>query len=308
VPSPNLNITSDTKWKQKGITIAGGNKRGDQLNQLAYPKGIYVDDDQTIYIADTENHRIMEWKRDAKNGKVVAGGNGEGNATNQFNRPVNLILDEKSDSLIICDRINRRVVQWSRRNATEGKILISKTDCQGLAMDNNGHLYVVDIWNDEVKRWKIGDAAGITVAGGNGRGDKNSQFNKPTHIFVDQNYSVYVSDFNNHRVMKWLQNATEGIIVAGGNDDGEGVRHLNNPMGVFVDRSGHVYATDVRYDRIMRWLKGASEGSVILGGRGFGERPDQFNSPFGLTFDGEGSIYVSDAQNQRVQRFYIDPN
>ena len=69
------------KWKVDGQTIAGGNGQGDKLNQLWYPKGIYVDDEeQCIYIADKENHRIVKWKLDggSDHGQIVAGGNGKG--------------------------------------------------------------------------------------------------------------------------------------------------------------------------------------------------------------------------------------
>ncbi len=34
---------------------------------------MFIDDDQTIYVADLGNHRIVEWKSDATNGQVVAG-------------------------------------------------------------------------------------------------------------------------------------------------------------------------------------------------------------------------------------------
>ena len=57
-------MQTNIKWKQHANTIAGGNGKGKQLNQLCDPYGIYVDDDhQTIYIADHGmNHRIVEWK------------------------------------------------------------------------------------------------------------------------------------------------------------------------------------------------------------------------------------------------------
>ncbi|CAF4960057.1 unnamed protein product, partial [Rotaria sp. Silwood1] len=64
-----------TRWQQNGITVAGGNQQGNEINQLSYPWGLYVDDDQTIYVADQSNHRIVEWKRGATSGQVVAGGN-----------------------------------------------------------------------------------------------------------------------------------------------------------------------------------------------------------------------------------------
>ncbi len=51
ISSTKINI--NTKWTQYGKTIAGGNGKGIQLNQLDRPQGIYLDDDdQSIYIAD----------------------------------------------------------------------------------------------------------------------------------------------------------------------------------------------------------------------------------------------------------------
>jgi hypothetical protein len=40
--------------------VAGGNGEGDGINQLSAPSGLYVDDDQTVYVADLSNHRIVE--------------------------------------------------------------------------------------------------------------------------------------------------------------------------------------------------------------------------------------------------------
>ncbi len=70
---------------------------------------MYIDDDETVYVADYSNHRIVEWINDAKNGQVVAGGNGQGNQNNQLNSPTNVIIDKENDSIIICDYCNQRV-------------------------------------------------------------------------------------------------------------------------------------------------------------------------------------------------------
>lgn len=53
-------IRPDDTWAKDGITVAGGYRMGRKLNQLDQPNGLYVNDDQTIYIADYFNHRIME--------------------------------------------------------------------------------------------------------------------------------------------------------------------------------------------------------------------------------------------------------
>jgi sugar lactone lactonase YvrE len=267
---------------------------------------MYIDDDQTIYVADTNNHRIVAWKSGATAGQIVAGGNGAGSQTNQFNQPVDLIIDKERNNLIICDINNRRVVQWPRQNGTTGQIIIADVDCCRLAMDNQGYLYVSDYKKHEVRRWKVGNTRGSLVAGGNGQGNGLNQLNVPTFIFVDEDHSIYVSDRDNHRVTKWMKGAKQGIIVAGGQGEGNGLTQLSHPQGLIVDRLGTLYVADRGNHRISRWLKGAVRGDVIVGGNGKGEQANQLNYPLGLSFDRQGNLYVVDHYNNRIQRFDID--
>jgi sugar lactone lactonase YvrE len=291
------------------VTVAGGNGEGNQSNQLSGPRGIHVDDDdQRIYIADDLNDRIVEWKSGAKMGQVVAGGNGVGDRMDQLNQPRDVIVDKKTDSLIICDIQNRRVVRWSRRNGTNGQTIISDIACGGLAMDNNGDLYVSDRIKNEVRRWKIGETNGTIVAGGNGNGSQINQLNNPSYLFVDEDHSVYVSDWVNHRVMKWVKGAKEGIVVAGGQGQGNSLTQLSGPEGVIVDHLGNLYVADMYNHRIICWSKGSKEGRVIVGGNGLGNQSNQFYYPEGLSFDLEGHLYVVDYYNHRVQKFEIDMN
>jgi len=304
------------KWKVDGQTIAGGNGQGDKLNQLWYPKGIYVDDEeQCIYIADKENHRIVKWKLDSGSdyGEIVAGENDEGNRIHQLNYPRDVILDEKKKSLIISDFENRRVVQWALQNSNGDKqILIENIQCFGLLMNENGDLFVSD-WNQHaVKRWRKGEIGrkreGIIVAGGNGRGNKLNQLNNPTHIFIDGEETVYISDCDNHRVMKWLKDANKGIIVAGGQGQGNSLNQLNSPVGLVVNDVGDIYVADWGNGRIMCWPLGSKEGRVVVGGNGEGKGSNQLNHPSGLSFDVENNLYVADQGNNRIQRFRIDRN
>ncbi|CAF5018488.1 unnamed protein product, partial [Rotaria sp. Silwood1] len=183
-------IDQKARWQQNGLTVAGGNRDGNGINQLSYPWGLYVDDDQTIYVADQFNHRIMEWKRGATSGQVVVGGNGKGSGTHQLSNPFDVIVDKETDSLIICDYSNNRVVRWPRRNGTSGETIISNINCVGLTMDENGSLYVVDYGKDEVRRYRRGESQGTVVAGGNGSGNRLDQLNGPQYVFVDRNNSV----------------------------------------------------------------------------------------------------------------------
>ncbi|CAF1378715.1 unnamed protein product [Rotaria sp. Silwood1] len=297
-----INIHPNAKWAQNGITVAGGNGRGSETNQLAHPWGLYVDDDETIYVADWGNHRIVEWKSGAMNGKVVAGGN----EAHQLYAPRDVIVDKESDSLIISGCGNGRVVRWPYQNGTSGETIISNIDCIGLTMDENRSLYVVDNEKHQVRRYKIGGAQGTVVAGGNGQGNRRDQLSKPRYVFVDRDHSVYVSDNETHGVMKWEEGAKQGIVVAGGQGPGNSLTQLNAPQGVVVDQLGTVYVADWGNDRIIRWPKGATQGTVIIGRNGEGVQSNQLDCPVGLSFDRHGNLYVVDFGNHQVQRFNIE--
>ncbi|CAF1583222.1 unnamed protein product, partial [Adineta steineri] len=281
--------------------VAGENENGEGLNQLNRPRGIFIDKNKTIFIADTENHRIVEWKHDAKEGKIIAGGNGRGKRINQLNYPAGVIVDEQNHSIIIADYLNRRVIQWLNQNQ---QILIDNIDCYGLAIHKNGFLYVSDEKKNEVRRWKMGEYnnEGIIVTGGNGKGNQPNQLNKPGFIFVDENQSVYISDTSNHRVMKWIKDAKEGIIVAGGNGQGRNLNQLSSPQEIIVDDLGRIYVADWGNNRVMRWCEGQEEGEIVVGGNG---QENQLNGLMGLSFDDKGNLYVSDMENHRIVKFEI---
>ena len=175
--------------------MAGGNGNGNAVNQLYWPHGLDIDDDnQSIVIADWGNHRIVEWKMGATNGKVIAGGRiGQGNGLHQLRFSIDVLIDKETNSLFICDRYNRRVVRWSRsQGTTQGEVIVDNIDCIGLAIDHRRYLYVSDIEKDEVRRYTIGDKNGIVVAGGNGKGNQLNQLNFPTYFFVDEEQAVCV--------------------------------------------------------------------------------------------------------------------
>jgi sugar lactone lactonase YvrE len=300
------NISLNATWSQNGVTVFGDNGSGSGLNQLSYPWGLFVDDNATVYIADSSNNRIVKSKCCIVNGQVVAGGNGAGNLTDQLNGPKDVIVNRESDSLIICDHGNRRVMQWPLRCGTNGEVIISNIECQGLTMDDRGFLYVSDTEYHNVTRWRVGNTQKLVVAGGNEKGDSHNQLNRPSYIFVDRDYSVYVSDTGNHRIMKWTESAEKGIVVAGGRGKGKNLTQLAYPGGVVVDHYGIVYVTDSENHRIMRWFEGEKMGRVLVDGNVAREQSKSLYYPQGLSFDRQGNLYVSDMANHRIQRFSID--
>ncbi|CAF0931466.1 unnamed protein product [Adineta steineri] len=295
--------TEKTKFQQFGITVAGRNEQGQELNQLFCPRGMFIDNNKSIYIADSSNHRIVKLKLNSNEGQIIAGENGSGNQNSQLNFPTNIISDKENNSFIVSDNLNRRVIRYFDNNQTNPEIIISNIKCFGLTIDKNGFIYTSDCSNHEVRRWKQGDTQGELVAGGNGQGNHLNQLNCPTNIFIDEDYSLYISDGKNHRVMKWRKDAKEGIIIAGGNGEGNSLKQLSYPEGVIVDHLGQIYVADCNNNRVMRWCERDKEGEIIVGGNGEGNQSNQLNLPTGLSFDNEENLYVVDWFNHRIQKY-----
>jgi hypothetical protein len=53
-------IPPDATWAENADTVAGGFKKSTVFNQLDHPRGLYVDNNETIFIVDYGNHRILE--------------------------------------------------------------------------------------------------------------------------------------------------------------------------------------------------------------------------------------------------------
>lgn len=108
-----------------GQTVAGitGNNGG-SYSQFYWPTAIYVDSNNTMYIADWQNYRVMKWQLGDPLGFVVAGGNGWGGALSQIYNCYGFFVDNRSN-IYISDYRNHRVVKWLSSNTTSGILVKS---------------------------------------------------------------------------------------------------------------------------------------------------------------------------------------
>ncbi len=163
----NLKKNEVRRWKRgengNGTIVAGGNGSGDWLNQLDWPTYLFVDEDDSLYISDARNHRVMKWVKDAKEGMVVAGGNGEGSSVRQLSSPTGVTVDQLGQ-IYVADYSNNRVMRWCR-GATEGTIVVGGNGegqqsnqfnhPTGLSFDREENLYVVDSDNHRIQKFEI---------------------------------------------------------------------------------------------------------------------------------------------------------
>ncbi|CAF1192901.1 unnamed protein product [Adineta ricciae] len=242
---PMLNISVDAQWEQNGITIIEGRQKDNATYRVYHPHGLFIDDNQNILIADHRNHRIDEWKQGDKEVVVLFGGR-KGTKLGQLHHPVDVLIDRASNTLIICDQSNRRILRLFRHNLNKtAEILIKNIRCAGLAIDHQRYLYISDNEHHQVKRYDI-DGRNQTVAAGTGRqGNASDELNRPTYIFMDRQQNVFVSDTDNHRVMQWNK---------GNNGQGSGSNQLDCPEYLVFDRTGNLYVADSYNNRIQKYL------------------------------------------------------
>ena len=146
-----------------GTVVAGGNGKGNQLNQLNYPIYLFIDEEQAVYVSDLLNHRVMKWNKGENQGTIVAGGQGQGSALTQFALPSGLFVDSSS-TIYVSDAGNHRVMRWPK-GAQQGTVIVGGNGQgsasnqlnmpEGLSFDRQGNLYVADEENYRVQRFDI---------------------------------------------------------------------------------------------------------------------------------------------------------
>ncbi|CAF1309584.1 unnamed protein product [Adineta ricciae] len=145
------------------IIVAGGNEYGNALNQLYNPSYLFVDQDYSIYISDTWNHRVMKWAKGAKKGVIIAGGQGPGDSLTQLNKPAGLIVDSLNNIYVI-DSKNHRIMRFSE-GSRQGTVVVggngygrgsNQFDSPAdLAFDKKGNLYVSDTMNQRIQKFYL---------------------------------------------------------------------------------------------------------------------------------------------------------
>ena len=153
----------EIKKGKEGIIVAGGNGQGDKLNQLNKLTFIFIDREETLYVSDQYNHRVMKWYKGASEGIIVAGGQGEGSNFNQLNHPMGLVVNEVGD-IYVADQANNRIMCWPL-GSKEGRVVVGGNGCGngsnqlslpfGLSFDAENNLYVADQGNYRIQRFGI---------------------------------------------------------------------------------------------------------------------------------------------------------
>lgn len=165
----------------------------------------------------------------------------------------------------------------------------------GLAWDEAAQrLFVLDSLRHRIA---VFDVTGTLLANLGESGDKNGQFNHPTHLALDPGGALLVTDALNFRIQAIDQ---KGNFLWKFGHVGNGTGDFAAPKGIAADGAGHVYVVDALFDAVQIFDR---QGRLLLS---FGERGGgngQFMLPGGIYISSEDKVYVADAYNKRIQVF-----
>ncbi|CAF3722765.1 unnamed protein product [Rotaria sordida] len=210
-----MNMATETVCSPISTTTTGGNY-GSNLDQLMAPHGMFVDYDDAIYIADGANQRVVKWIPGATTGQVVAGGNG--------------------------------------KDANHGETIVDDILCYGLALDNEGSLYISDQVYNSIVKWP---------AGGNEQGPAKNQLIAPQSVVVNDSSTVYVVDYGNDRVTRWSEGSTSGNIILGQPGWGDDTSYISRSTDLVFNRHRNLYVLDNMNVRIPKFTIDKSACSAV---------------------------------------------
>ena len=191
---------------------------GNTADKLNHPYGIDRDSTTgTIYIADFQNGRVMQYTKNASSGTVVAGGNGHGLQTNQLNRPYAVYFDSFSNYLYIANGGANNIVRWKidstnwtlvagSLNGTGGDSLTLLSGATDVTLDPMGNIYIADRRNHRIQWFEVGQSNGTTIAGITSvPGSTSTRLAEPVSLMLDNQLNLFVVDSRNHRIQKFLR-------------------------------------------------------------------------------------------------------
>ena len=263
------------------------------------PAGIYVNTENTIYVADRQNGRVLVWHH----GSSSPTRNISGNLIN----PWSLFVTMDGDIYVDNGDFNNRVDRWVL-NATDGEIVMHiNASCTGLFFDINNTLYCSSMNEHHVVKAEFNSQTmlPIIIAGTSCPGPDSYTLDHPHGIFVDINFYLYVADTYNNRNQRFAPGQLSATTMAGFGATMDFI--LNRPTSVVLDADGYLFIVDSHNHRIIRSLSDKFQCVVGCSGRS-GATSSQLDNPQTMVFDSGGNMLVTDFNNHRIQRFILATN
>ncbi len=324
-------------------TLAGGGNGDGFAPQVAavQPDTVSVGPDGSIYIAESEHHRIRRIDPQSGTIETFAGIGAEGFAGDggpatraRLRYPTHAVADS-AGNVYIADQSNHRI----RRVSPNGIITtVAGTGFTGavdghattvarlyfprsLAVDVDGNVLIAEPFNQRIRFLRVAEATVSTVAGtgtGGFSGDNGqataAKLQLPAGVWSLGRNTFLIADQANHRVRRVDSNgiirtvAGTGVNGFSGDNGAATGAKLSNPVSVSARSDGSFLIADQGNNRVRRVTASgtiqtiAGTGSAGYNGDGFSAAQAQLNRPSGVAYDAQGNCLIADMANERVRR------
>ncbi len=263
----------------------GEQRRGFSLMK---PYGVFSANG-TIYAAEMLAGIVAAFDMKAKDFYFIGSEKGPG----KLSRPTGIAAD-KDGRVYVTDSGQNRVMVYEKG----GRYLFSLGTAKqfgkpsGIAVNNQlGRIYITDQKNHKIYVFSKNNEYLFEIGK---EGNKDGEFNAPTHIFVDSKNKLYVTDSLNFRIQILDSN---GTFISKFGQIGDGLGMFARPRGVAVDSEDNIYVVDAAFANVQIFDQ---KGNILLFFGGSGWEPGKLLFPAGISIDEEDKIYVADEFNKKI--------
>ena len=259
---------------------------------LNSPVGVAVDGSGNIYIADSNNKRVL--KETLSGGVYTQSTIGTG-----LIQPFGVAVDGSGNVYISDIGSGADIVYletlsggtYAQSTITSG---LSINSPNAVAVDASGNVYIANTGNANVLKETLSNGIYTQSTIASNLSNSNGNFN-PNGVAVDASGNVYV-------VLTNGGSGSAGSVLiltpsGGGNytqSTLSAATGLSFPQGITVDGNGNVYIADSNNARVLKeTLSGGTYTQSVLPASGL-------MSPKGMAVDGSGNVYISDNSSSLV--------
>jgi RHS repeat-associated protein len=262
-----------------------GGSEGTANGQFKTPEAIATDAKGNVWVADTANDRIQEFK---PSGEFIRKWGTAGSEAGQLSKPRGLVFDSEGD-LWVSDSGNNRLQRFTSEGTYLAQFGSAGNEAgqfaapRGVAVDATGNLWIADTGNDRVQESTATEF--LRTFGGAGSGAGN--LSGPRGLDADKEGNVWVADTAHNRIQEF---DPEGEFLRQVGATGSGNSMFNSPRGIAVDQAtGNVYVADTANNRIQEFN---SKGEFVRKWGTAGTGNGQFRELRDLQLDAEGHVWT----------------